>query len=165
MTIVKPEPDRPSTADPMSAPRTHPTGPALCAARRKDGEPCGQIAFRGLERCRHHAGVDLTTARLQGLANIGALVPLAIEHLADTIADPKVPEPVRLAAAKIILDAGLDPRMGDVEARVKAQHVQMLLDAFAAALGPLDLRPEEQEAVWNRFAAEIRRYEEATDDE
>lgn len=143
MTIVK--------SDPMSAPRTHPTGPALCAARRKDGEPCGQIAFRGLERCRHHAGVDLTTARLQGLANIGALVPIAIEHLADTIADPKVPEPVRLAAAKIILDAGLDPRAAELVARISEEQEARVVNAFINALADNGINGEAAEAVSSAF--------------
>lgn len=149
MTIVKSDP--PSTADPMSAPRTHPTGPALCAARRKDGEPCGQIAFRGLERCRHHAGVDLTTARLQGLANIGALVPLAIEHLADTIADPKVPEPVRLAAAKIILDAGLDPRAAELVARISEEQEARVVNAFINALADNGINGEAAEKISSAF--------------
>lgn len=152
MTIVKPDPMQPDTPPNRG-----------CTAKNRRGGPCGGPAIRGLDKCRMHAGTDLATARARGLANLASLVPTAIDVLDNSMQQG---EPAaRLAAARIVVDTALNPRMGDVEAKLKEQHVQMLVDAFTAALGPLGLRAEEQEGVWDRFAAEIRRYEEATDDE
>jgi hypothetical protein len=153
MTIV--------TVEPMQPPTPPNRG---CRAKNRQGTLCGAPAIKGLTKCRMHAGVDLTTARLKGLSNLAALTPLAIEHLAATLTEPMVPEPVRLAAAKIILDVGLDPRAAELVARIDRKTQDTLVDVLVAFLDHLGLEGEAREEALEFMRAEFKKFE-VIDDE
>jgi hypothetical protein len=81
--------------------------PARCGAKKRDGEACRRFPLRGTNRCRLHGGAS-PQAQAKARERILGAADLAAQRLIEFMNDKRVPWPVRLSAARDLLDrAGL----------------------------------------------------------
>ena len=81
-----------------------------CSARRKNGSVCRNYAIRGGNVCRIHGG-GAPQVRRRAQERIFAAADAAAARLIEFMNDGRVPWPVRLTAARDLLDrAGLNPK-------------------------------------------------------
>ena len=81
-----------------------------CSARRKNGAVCRNYAIRGGNVCRMHGG-GAPQVRRRAQERILAAADGAAARLIEFMNDGRVPWPVRLTAARDLLDrAGLTPK-------------------------------------------------------
>jgi hypothetical protein len=84
--------------------------PARCGAKKRDGEPCRRFPLKGTNRCRLHGGAS-PQAQAKARERILGAADLAAQRLIEFMNDKRVPWPVRLSAARDLLDrAGLGAR-------------------------------------------------------
>jgi hypothetical protein len=84
--------------------------PARCGAKKRDGEACRRFPLRGTNRCRLHGGAS-PQAQAKARERILGAADLAAQRLIEFMNDKRVPWPVRLSAARDLLDrAGLGAR-------------------------------------------------------
>jgi hypothetical protein len=84
--------------------------PARCGAKKRDGEPCRRFPLKGTNRCRLHGGAS-PQAQARARERILGAADLAAQRLIEFMNDKRVPWPVRLSAARDLLDrAGLGAR-------------------------------------------------------
>jgi uncharacterized protein YjiS (DUF1127 family) len=138
--------------DPMSPARTHATsGALLCNARNRAGEECGQVAIRGLTKCRHHAGISTAEARIKGLQALGTIVPTSIDRLAGIIDDQDATNADLIRAIKVVFDTALDSRsVGELE-RISEEQELVVVNAFIRALADVGINGETAQQIAAAF--------------
>lgn len=84
--------------------------PARCGAKKRDGTPCRKFPMLGGRRCRLHGGASPQAVAKARERILGA-ADLAAQRLIEFMNDKRVPWPVRLSAARDLLDrAGLNAK-------------------------------------------------------
>lgn len=102
-----------------------------CAARRRDGEPCGMAPIRGATVCRKHGGAAPQVKR-KAQERLLDGVPKMLRMLQSLASDETVPPAVRLAAIRDWLDrAGIDRK---IEVEIGTTGFQELLAGAVASL-------------------------------
>jgi hypothetical protein len=99
--------------------------PARCGAKKRDGKPCRRFPLKGTNRCRLHGGAS-PQAQAKARERILGAADIAAQRLIEFMNDKRVPWPVRLSAARDLLDrAGLSAKN---ELTVEVPQWQALID-------------------------------------
>jgi hypothetical protein len=107
--------------------------PARCGAKKRDGEPCRRFPLRGTNRCRLHGGAS-PQAQAKARERILGAADLAAQRLIEFMNDKRVPWPVRLSAARDLLDrAGLGAKN---ELTVELPQWQAVIDRIVVDVDP-----------------------------
>lgn len=122
------------------------------ATSKRTGQQCGDVAVRGLDKCRMHVGMSLAEARAEAARRAASLVHPAFERVADTIADENAPQAVRLAAAKMVVDLVTDPKLDQPE---ELRVVRLVVAAFHRAVAKVDLTEQQRSALVEAMAGEL----------
>lgn len=141
--------------------------PARCGAKKRDGTPCRKFPMLGGRRCRLHGGASPQAVAKARERILGA-ADLAAQRLIEFMNDKRVPWPVRLSAARDLLDrAGLHAKTG-IELEIippwqEAISRIVVDDPRAPELpaGPSDQEAwdateAEQDAAWDRACSPQR---------
>lgn len=98
--------------------------PARCGAKKRDGSPCRKFPMLGQRRCRLHGGGS-PQSQAKARERILGAADLAAQRLIEFMNDKRVPWPVRLTAARDLLDrAGLAHRPGiDITVEPRWQEI------------------------------------------
>lgn len=150
------------TGNLVSTQRMTAQGAPACSARKHGGEPCGQPAMRGLDKCRFHTGMSVSDARAKGRVTLARATIDAAGRLAETIADDTAADRDRIAAARTVLDYGLDPRQAELDRALEAWQVTALTGAVVDLLDHLGLAGEARDEAVNVLRAALDADDEVT---
>ncbi len=133
--------------------------PTRCGAKKRDGSPCRKFPMLGGRRCRLHGGAS-PQAQAKARERILGAADIAAQRLIEFMNDKRVPWPVRLTAARDLLDrAGLQSKT-EVSIEIQPWH-EIIEKIIVDDPGELPAAASEEFEAWNAEARDDDSIEEA----
>lgn len=120
----------------------------LCSARRRNGSPCGNSPMHGTNVCRLHGG-SAPQVRAKAAQRIAEAADKAAYAIVKLMQDPATPAPVKLAAARDLLDRNSMTGKQELSVDLKISKFDQIAADMEIVMDGENLPPA-REAKWDQ---------------